>query len=140
MIIEIVNSSISSAQLWISDQVHNSKPSLIKNNCIFWDIEVVDCEIIINFNPDSVDKPLLRIDGFLVDYWTAKIEHRPGFLKFWYNKNFFNVYHTNNLQDRLNSLGENPSALTVDRVVGRNLHSELVNELLKTINEKSTPN
>jgi hypothetical protein len=140
MIVEIINSSILSAQLCVDSCVYESQISLIKNNCIFWDIEVSDNDIIINFDPSFIDKPLLRIDGFLIDYWTAKIEHRPGFLKFRYNKNFFDVYHANNLQDRLNSLGADPSALTVDRVVGRNLHSELVNELLTIIHEKSTVN
>ncbi len=141
MIIEIVNSSISSARLLVGCQTYNSTPSLIKNNCVFWEIELPKDEIIIEFDPNSVDKPLLRIDGFLINYWTAKIEHRPGFLKFYYDgTNFFNAYHVNNLQDRLNSLGPDPSDLTVDRVVGRNLHLELVNDLLITIHEKSALN
>jgi hypothetical protein len=140
MNIEIINPLINSAILTANSQTYVSESSQEKNNCIFWNINLDNAEIIINFDSESIDKPLLRINGFLIDYWTAKIEHRPGYLKFYYDTNFFRFYHDNNLQDRLTSLGDNPSELTVDRVVGRNLHSELVNKLLTTINEKSTVN
>lgn len=141
MKIEIIDTHIKAVQLTVDgSQQYAAQPCHDKQNCMCWDLNITDAEISIDFEPTTIDKPLLRIDGFLIDYWTAKICHRPGHLNFCYKENFFDFYHENNLQDRLNSLGENPSDLTVDRVVGRNLHAQLVDELLKTINEKSITN
>jgi hypothetical protein len=140
MKIELIDSQIQSAVLTIDDQSYAALPDKRKTNCWYWEVDICDSEIVIEYSPDYINKPRLRIDGFLIDYWTAKIAHSPGHLKFFYNKSFFEYYYKNNLQDRLNSLGSDPSDLTVDRVVGRNLHPELVNKLLETINEKSIVN
>ena len=140
MKIELIDSQIQSAVLTAGYQHQLAVSSNEKINCVYWDINITGSEVIIKFSPNTIKKPLLRINGFLIDYWTAKIEHWPGHLKFYFDEKFFDQYHLNNLQDRLNSLGTNPSDLTVDRVVGRNLHLELVNKLLETINEKSIVN
>jgi hypothetical protein len=140
MKIELIDLQIQSAVLTAGDQCFAALYNKEKRICWYWDVDICDSEIVIEYGPDYINKPRLRIDGFLIDYWTAKIEHSPGHLKFFYNKSFFEHYYKNNLQDRLNSLGSDPSDLTVDRVVGRNLHPELVNKLLETINEKSIVN
>jgi hypothetical protein len=140
MKIELIDSQIQSAVLTANDQRYAALPDKEKPNCWYWDINICESEILIEYGPDYINKPRLRIDGFLIDYWTAKIEHSPGHLKFFYNKSFVERYYKTNLQDRLNSLGPNPSELTIDRVVGRNLHSHIVKELLVTINEKSIIN
>jgi hypothetical protein len=140
MLIELTHPELNSAKLniasdWIKAQIYQDK-----NNCLYWNVNISDQEIQIEYSPENINKPLLRIDGFLIDYWTAKIEHFPGRLKFHYNKDFVNNYHNNNLQDRLKSLGESPSELTVDRVVGRNFHPHLVSQITTTIDEKSNIN
>lgn len=140
MKIELIDPQIKSAVLTAVGQRYAALLSKEKNNCWYWDIDTCESDIVIEYGPDYINKPRLRIDGFLIDYWTAKIQHSPGHLKFFYDKSFFERYYKTNLQDRLNSLGPDPSDLTVDRVVGRNLHPHIVKELLVTINEKSTIN
>jgi hypothetical protein len=140
MKIELIDSQMQSAVLTAIGQSCAALPNKEKNNCWYWDIDICESEIVIEYSPDYINKPRLRINGFLIDYWTAKIEHSPGRLKFFYDKSFFERYYKNNLQDRLNSLGPEPSELTIDRVVGRNLHPRIVEELLVTINEKSITN
>jgi hypothetical protein len=50
---------------------------------------------------------------------------------------FFVRYRNKDLQGRLNSIGDNPNSITIDRVIGRNLHEDMVEKIKIRLSEKS---
>jgi hypothetical protein len=93
-------------------------------------------EICIYFQPWGVN-PILRINGFLINKWLANVELQNHCMKFFLDQDFFTKYRDRDLQGRLNSLGDNPGDIVIDRVVGRHSNSDIVMLLKEKLVENS---
>jgi len=93
-------------------------------------------EICIYFQPWGLN-PILRINGFLINKWLANVELQNHCMKFFLDQDFFTKYRDRDLQGRLNSLGDNPGDIVIDRVVGRHCNSDIVMLLKEKLIENS---
>ena len=93
-------------------------------------------EICIYFQPWGLN-PILRINGFLINKWLANVELQNHCMKFFLDQDFFTKYRDRDLQGRLNSLGDNPGDIVIDRVVGRHSNSDIVMLLKEKLIENS---
>jgi hypothetical protein len=103
-----------------------------------WCFDLLDNDqlVCVYFRPWKIN-PILRVNGFMVNKWLANVEVQDHCLKFIINKNFFQDYQNKDLQGRLNSLGPNPRDVSVDRIVGRQEHRDIIRSLKEKIIEKS---
>lgn len=106
------------------------------SNHACWEVDAASANIEIKFWPWKI-KPLLRINSFLIDHWLGNVLLQDHAVTLTVDQHFFEQYRSKDLQGRLDSLGPNPTKVTVDRIVGRNLHNDLVLEIQKRLNEKS---
>lgn len=132
MLIEIEHKLLEQATLKRNDQEIQCQQNI---RTYQWEI-LPECDIEIFFRPWKID-PLLRLDGFLIDKWLADVLLMDHAMKFRVTGDFFDLYHDRDMQGRLDSLGPNPSPITVDRVLGRNLHRDMVEKIKIKLHEKS---
>lgn len=131
--IEIQHKNLETGTLFVDSIVQAAQPGPI---CTWSSVTLGSVEI--QFRPYGIT-PLLRINGFLINYWLAGVllqDHAIGFDLY---HDFFTRYRTNDFRGRMASLGANPSEITVDRVVGRNLHQDLIDKIEQQLHEKSHP-
>lgn len=86
--------------------------------------------------PVNSSKCIIRLNGFLINFWLANIKIIDNQIYFPLDSLFYKKYNAKDIQGRLNSLGNNPSTEALDHNIGRNLHPELVNNIKSLINEK----
>jgi len=105
---------------------------------IFWEIylPIQPQEICVYFQPWKID-PILRLNGFLINKWLGNVELQNHCMKFFLDQDFFTKYRDRDLQGRLNSLGDNPGDIVIDRVVGRHSNSDIVMLLKEKLIENS---
>jgi hypothetical protein len=129
--IEIQHSTLTDAELSIQDQIY---PAERQGNVFSWSVELGH-RVEIRFRPWKID-PLLRINGFLINKWLADVLVMDHALQFDLPADFFFRYRDKDLQGRLNSIGDNPNPITIDRVIGRNLHEDMVEKIKTRLREK----
>lgn len=109
-------------------------------HCDFLEIEIdpsVD-KIIVAFRPYKI-KPLIRIDGFLIDYWLAEIYQQDHQIEFQLGRDFFDRYRNRDRQGRLDSLSDQQKDVEhyLDKYIGTdNLYPDLVSQIRDLLNEK----
>jgi hypothetical protein len=130
--IEIQHPSLTDAELILQGQTYQS---IKKSDTFIWTVKPGHM-IEIRFSPWKID-PLLRINGFLIDKWLANVLVMDHALQFDLPADFFSRYRHKDLQGRLDSLGDNANPITVDRVIGRNLHKDMVEKIKIRLSEKS---
>ena len=92
-------------------------------------------DIQVQFWPFKI-KPLIRYNGFLLNYWLADIVLQDHQLQLNIDSNFYQTYHTKDLQGRANYLSEEQkqSDHYYDKYIGvNNLYPELVQEIKQLI-------
>ena len=101
-----------------------------------WRIKECPDVLTIDFLPTNII-PLLRVNDFLINHWLAGVEINDGVLRMPLGDGFAERYQQRDIQGRLQSLGPDPSAIVLDRNLGRQLHQDLVDQLQNLIYEKS---
>lgn len=94
-----------------------------------------------NFRPFGI-KPLVRVDGFLIDYWLAGVKQQDHKIDLDIDVDFFARYSQKDRQGRLDSLSDEQKQMPhyLDKYIGiDNLYPELVQEIQNLVNEKSNP-
>jgi|LakMenEpi03Aug12_release.lakeMendotaPanAssembly.Ray.scaffolds.fasta_scaffold334326_2 hypothetical protein len=92
--------------------------------------------IAVEFFPFKI-KPIVRFNGFLLDYWLANIQLWDHRLEFTVSKTFYQDYKDKNIAGRIASLSTEHQAIEHfwDKFIGiNNLHPELTEEIKKLIN------
>ena len=129
-----------SIELFHSDlleaNIADIEPDNITPTSITWHVAGYPDVLTINFLPKNIT-PLLRVNDFLINYWLADVEIIDGVLRMPLGDDFERRYQQRDLQGRLQSLGPDPSAIVLDRNLGRQLHQDLVDQLKTLIDEKS---
>lgn len=111
------------------------------NNARQWELELInDTVITINLPGISISQPLLRVNGFLLNFWLANVKFDNNQLVFTLGPNFSKGYSQRNLQGKLDSINNTTDKTVLDRLIGRSLHLDLVNNLHTLINEKRNLN
>ena len=83
------------------------------------------------FHPFKIS-PMLRVDGFLINYWLAGIQQQDHRLDFDIGPDFFKWYRDKDRQGRLSSLSneQKRDEHFSDKYIGiDNLHADLVGEI-----------
>lgn len=91
-----------------------------------------------NFRPFGI-KPLLRIDGFLIDYWLGGVKQQDHQIDLDLDVDFFYRYGEKDRQGRLDSLSDEQKQMEhyLDKYIGiNNLYPTLIQEIQDLINEK----
>lgn len=99
------------------------------------DIKCLPANIIVEFKPLKI-KPLVRYNGFLLDYWLANITQYDHQLKFVLTETFCQDYKNKNIQGRIDSLNltQKSSEDVWDKYIGiNNPHHDLVQEIRRYI-------
>lgn len=132
--IEIEHNALNSANLTVNGQPIDS---IKDGSTIRWTLpdDKLSGEIKIEFSPWKID-PLLRIDDCLINKWIGNVLVMDHALCFSLTEDYFATYRKKDIQGRLDSLGPTPTDITIDRVVGRNLHLALVNQIKQKLDEK----
>lgn len=120
----------------LTANIDSIKPHDVNPTSITWLVDGCPNVLLINFLPRNII-PSLRVNNFLINYWLAGVEVNEGVLLMPLGDDFERRYQQRDLQGRLQSLGPNPSAITLDRNLGRQLHQDLVDQLQHLIYEKS---
>jgi hypothetical protein len=114
------------------------------HNCCTLELNLDFCrpvKLIVNFKPFGV-KPLLRIDGFLMDYWLAGVKQQDHQIELDIDADFLNRYSIKDRKGRLDSLGPEQKQTDhyLDKYIGiNNLYPELIREIQELLDEKSSP-
>ena len=90
------------------------------------------------FQPYGI-KPLLRIDGFLIDYWLANVLQQDHQISFELTPNFVEHYRSRDRQGRIDSLSDQQRRVDhyLDKYIGiDNLNSDLLVEIRDLLDEK----
>jgi hypothetical protein len=133
MKIELEHKQLTNAVL----KVNGKELPVDRQNCIFaWTISDQNLDIEIAFEPQGLN-PILRIDGFLINHWLGNILLMNHAVTFKLCPDYFKQYQQKDLQGRLESIGSNPTSITVDRVIGRSMHQDLVDKIKEKLSEKS---
>lgn len=93
--------------------------------------------IAVEFFPYKI-KPIVRFDGFLLDYWLANIQLWDHRLEFTVNNTFYQDYKDKNIAGRIASLLPEQQSVEHfwDKFIGiNNLHPSLTEEIKKLINK-----
>lgn len=93
--------------------------------------------VAVDFFPFKI-KPIVRFNGFLLDYWLAGIQLWDHRLEFTVSKTFYQDYKDKNIAGRIASLPADQQSVEHfwDKFIGiNNLHPELVEEIKKLINK-----
>ena len=135
MIIELFHKELKSATL---ESNLNNQVS-IHGDTYCWEFAHPPQDITIKYSPKEII-PKLRIDGFLVDNWVANVKIHDSCLNVRIGDDFAVRYRHKDLQGRISSLGNDPSRIVLDRNVGNELHSDLIDKINTLINEKSSSN
>jgi hypothetical protein len=93
--------------------------------------------VAVEFFPFKI-KPIVRFNGFLLDYWLADIQLWDHRLEFTISKTFYQDYKDKNIAGRIASLPPEHQAIEHfwDKFIGiNNLHSDLTEEIKKLINK-----
>jgi hypothetical protein len=132
--VELENKQLEHASLTINGT------EIVPNNIskLSW---TIDCpahpqEIYIYFHPWGLN-PILRLNGFLINKWLGNVELQNHCMKFILDQDFFTKYRDKDLQGRMDSLGDNPGDIVIDRVVGRHSNSDIVMLLKEKLVENS---
>jgi hypothetical protein len=131
MIVSLVLQPDTVADLYIDDQriettSHNQWSVCVeqhKNLKIIW--------------TGQAEKFWLRIDGHLINPWLLSAQTSSNMISFELGPDVYSILHSRNIKGRIDSLGSTASNAALDRVVGRNLHKDLLDKISRTINEKS---
>lgn len=109
------------------------------NGLCNWSISELPRTIQIEFHPFKI-VPKLWIDGFLLNFWIADVQQEDHRLVIPIGDDFFERYKNKENRGRVDSLGENPDPIVMDKIVGRNFHKKLVDNIKLKLNEKSSLN
>ena len=96
-------------------------------------------KIIVQFKPYGI-KPLLRVDGFLIDYWLADVFQQDHQIELELQPDFFERYRSRDRQGRLDSLSDQQKNIDhyLDKYIGTdNLYPDLLVEIRNLLYEKS---
>lgn len=96
-------------------------------------------KITVQFRPYGI-KPLLRIDGFLIDYWIGGILQQDHQIEFDLQQDFIDRYRDRDRQGRLDSLSDKHREVDhyLDKYIGiDNLYPDLLTEIRDLLDEKS---
>lgn len=96
-------------------------------------------QLTIEFQPFGI-KPLIRVDGFLLDYWLAGIKQQDHRIDLKIDSDFVDRYRCQDRRGRIDSLGEQQKNIEhyLDKYIGiDNLYPDLVSDIRAIINEKS---
>lgn len=91
--------------------------------------------MVVQFRPYKI-KPLLRIEGFLIDYWLGGVYQQDHQIEFNLSDDFFDDYRRKDIEGRISYLSESQKNVEHfhDKYVGiNNLHPDLLEEIRKLI-------
>lgn len=132
MIIKIFHAELRDAEIQFDD---NNEKSEIKDSSATWIVPYVPESVEILFEPFGIT-PKLWIDNFLINFWLADVQQQDHKLIIPIGNDFFEKYRIRDGQGRLQSLGVNPDPILVDKIVGRNFHQLLVDDIKLKLDEK----
>jgi len=132
MIIKIFHTELRNAEIQIDN---NNEKSEIKDSSATWMVPYVPESVEIMFEPFGIT-PKLWIDNFLINFWLANVQQQDHKLIIPIGNDFFDRYWVRDGQGRLQSLGVNPDPILVDKIVGRNFHQSLVDDIKFKLDEK----
>lgn len=132
MIIKIFHTKLRDAEIQFDD---NNEKSEIKDSSATWIVPYVPESVEILFEPFGIT-PKLWIDNFLINFWLADVQQQDHKLIIPIGNDFFEKYRIRDGQGRLQSLGVNPDPILVDKIVGRNFHQLLVDDIKLKLDEK----
>lgn len=132
MIIKIFHTELRDAEIQFDD---NNEKSEIKDSSATWIVPYVPESVEILFEPFGIT-PKLWIDNFLINFWLADVQQQDHKLIIPIGNDFFEKYRIRDGQGRLQSLGVNPDPILVDKIVGRNFHQLLVDDIKLKLDEK----
>lgn len=132
MIIKIFHTELRNAEIQFDDKNEKSE---IKESSATWTLFCKPELIEIKFQPFGIT-PKLWIDNFLINFWLADVQQQNHKIIIPIGNNFFEKYRARDEQGRLQSLGPNPDPILVDKIVGRNYHQQLVDEIKLKLDEK----
>ena len=101
-----------------------------------WEINDPVEDITIEFKPFGI-VPKFWLNGFLINFWLGDVLQQNHALSVNIGTDFFERYSLKERQGRIDSLGSDPSPIVVDRNIGRNLHTDVLEKLKNQIYEKS---
>lgn len=87
----------------------------------------------------QAEKSWLRLNGHLINPWLLSAQIGSNMISFIIGPDVYSMLHASNIKGRTDSIGSDASDTVLDRVVGRNLHKNLLDKISSTINEKSIP-
>lgn len=92
--------------------------------------------ILVEFSPFEI-KPIVRYNGFMLDYWLADIYLENHRLMFTVKQTFFEDYKNKNIQGRINSLSvDQMNEHFFDKYIGvNNLYPDVVQAIKSNLNE-----
>jgi hypothetical protein len=99
---------------------------------------IIECDVAniqVQFWPFKI-KPLVRYNGFLLDYWLANVALQDHQLHLSIDSNFYQLYHAKDLQGRANYLTQEQkqSDHYYDKYIGvNNLYPDLLQEIKQLI-------
>ena len=98
--------------------------------------QITPLNILVEFCPFGV-KPIVRYNGFMLDYWLANIYLENHRLLFTVDQSFFKDYKNKNIQGRIDSLSdEQKSGQFFDKYIGiNNLYPEILDNIKSNLNE-----
>lgn len=127
------NQQFDDIKVYINQQLKGEK-----QNCdrIFVEFDhAMPVTIDVEFWPFKI-KPLVRYDGFLLDYWLGNISLQDHKLTLTVTDTFFEDYRNKNIQGRINSLTAQQKNANhfFDQYIGvNNLYPDVINEIRKLI-------
>ena len=136
MKLKIHNKDLISASLCFDDERIDS---IADNGESSWSITTLPDFVQIEFRPYGI-VPKLWINGFLLNFWIADVQQEDHRLVIPIGDDFFERYKNKENRGRVDSLGENPDPIVMDKIVGRNFHKKLVDNIKLKLNEKSSLN
>lgn len=133
MKIELEHKQLTNAVL----KVNGKEFAVDQQGCVFsWVVPDQELDIEITFEPWKIN-PILRLDGFLINKWLGNILLMDHALTFKLTTDYFKQYQQKDLQGRLDSIGSNPTSITIDRVIGQSMHQDMVDKIKEKLSEKS---
>jgi hypothetical protein len=126
---------LDSAKIYISTQLVVERRDCRRVEFSFDD--KLPVHIAVEFFPFKI-KPIVRFNGFLLDYWLANIQLWEHRLEFTVSETFYQDYKDKNIAGRIASLPTEHQAIEHfwDKFIGiNNLHPELTEEIKKLINK-----
>lgn len=138
MNISVTHPSLTQCQILIDDVKIIEANAKTTVSIDFETAENKKCTVL--FHPFKIS-PMLRVDGFLINYWLAGVQQQDHRLDFDIGPDFFKWYRNKDRQGRLSSLSDEQKRDEhfLDKYIGiDNLHADLVGEIRRNLdNEKS---